>query len=51
MLMGDWNAYHSSCSLSGSLRLGGRVLAYLVEEQGAELYFGEGGTFKRRRNG
>ena len=49
MLMGDWNAHHHTWSLDGKSGPGGRVLAEWVLERGAEVHFGEGGTFERRR--
>ena len=49
MLLGDWNAHHHMWSLDGKSGPGGRVLAEWVLERGAEVHFGEGGTFERRR--
>ena len=49
VLLGDWNAHHQTWSLDGRLGPGGRVLAGWVQEHGAEIHFGEGGTFERRR--
>ena len=49
LLLGDWNAHHHTWSLDGRSGPGGRVLAEWVQERGAEVHFGEGGTFERRR--
>ena len=49
MLLGDWNAHHHMWSVDGRSAPEGRVLAEWVLEQGAEVHFGEGGTFVRRR--
>ena len=49
VLLGDWNAHHHTWSLDGKSGPGGRVLAEWVLERGAEVHFGEGGTFERRR--
>ena len=49
MLLGDWNAHHHTWSLDGRSGPGGRVLAEWVLERVAEIHFGEGGTFERRR--
>ena len=49
MLLGDWNAHHHTWSLDGKSGPGGRVLAEWVLERGAEVHFGVGGTFERRR--
>ena len=49
VLLGNWNAHHHTWSLDGRSGPGGRVLAEWVLEWGAEVYFGEGGTFERRR--
>ena len=51
MLVGDWNAHHSLWSVDGSSSSRGRVLAEWVQEKGAELRFGQGYTFTRRRGG
>ena len=48
VLLGDWNAHHHTWSLDGKSGPGGRVLAEWVLERGAEVHFGEGGTFERR---
>ena len=49
VLLGDWNAHHHTWSLDRRSGPGGRVLAEWVLERGAEVHFGEGGTFERRR--
>ena len=49
VLLGDWNAHHHTWSLDGRSGPGGRVLAECVLERGAEIHFGEGGTFERRQ--
>ena len=49
VLLGDWNAHHHTWSLDGKSGPGGRVLAEWVLERGAEVHFGVGGTFERRR--
>ena len=49
VLLGDWNAHHHTWSLDGKSGPGGRVLAEWVLERVAEVHFGEGGTFERRR--
>ena len=49
VLLGDWNALHHTWSLDGKCGPGGRGLAEWVLERGAEVHFGEGGTFERRR--
>ena len=49
VLVGDWNAHHHTWSLDGRSGPGGRVLAEWVMERGAEIHFGEGETFERRR--
>ena len=49
VLLGDWNAHHHTWSLDVRSGPGGRVLAEWVQERGAEIHFGEGGTFERRR--
>lgn len=51
MLLGDWNAHHHTWSVDGRSGPGGRGLAGWVEEQGAEIQFGDWGTFERRRRG
>ena len=49
VLLGDWNAHHHTWSVDGKSGPGGRVLAEWVLERGAEVHFGVGGTFERRR--
>ena len=49
VLLGDWNAHRHTWSLDGKSGPGGRVLPGWVLERGAEVHFGEGGTFERRR--
>ena len=49
VLLGDWNAHHHTWSLDGKSGPGGIVVAEWVLEQGAEVHFGEGGTFEWRR--
>ena len=49
VILGDWNAHHHTWSLDGRSRPGGRVLAEWVLERAAEIHFGEGGIFQRRR--
>ena len=49
VLLGDWNAHYHTWSLDGKSGPGGRVLAEWVLERGAEIHFGEEGTFERRR--
>ena len=49
VLLGDWNAHHHTWSLDGRSGPGGRVLAEWDMERGAEVHFGDGGTFERRR--
>ena len=49
--MGDWNAHHSLWSVDGSSSSRGRVLAEWIEEKGADVRFGQGYTFSRRRAG
>ena len=49
VLLGDWNGHHHTWSLDGRSGPGGRVLAEWVQERGAKVHFGEGGTFERRR--
>ena len=49
VLLGDWNAHHHKWSLDAKSGPGGRVLAEWVLERGAEVHFGKGGTFERRR--
>ena len=49
VLLGDWNAHHHTWSLDGKSGPGGRVLAEWVLVRGAEVHFGEGGTFEQRR--
>ena len=51
VLLGDWNAHHHTWSLDGRSGLGGRVLLEWVQEHGAEVHFGGGGTVERRRGG
>ena len=50
-LLGDYNAHHHKWSLDGRSGPGGKVLAEWVQDRGAEVHFGEGGTFERRRRG
>ena len=49
LLLGDWNACHHTWSLDGMSGPEGRVLAGWVLERGAEVHFGEEGTFEWRR--
>ena len=49
VLLGDWNSHYHTWSLDGKSGPGGRVLAEWVLERGAEVHFGVGGTFQRRR--
>ena len=51
VLLGIWNAHHHTWSLDGRSGPSGRVLAEWVQERGAEIHFGEGGMFERRRRG
>ena len=51
ILVGDWNAHHTSWSLDGKSDPVGRVLEEWRQERGARLLRGRGHTFERRRGG
>lgn len=51
VLLGDWNTHHHTWSLYEKSGPGGGVLAEWVQERGAEVHFGKGGTFECRRVG
>ena len=51
VLVGNWNAHHSTWSLDGRSGPSCWALAEWVQGHGAEVHFGEGGTFERRHGG
>ena len=51
VVMGDWNAYHESCSLDRGTSTNGRVLQEAMEDVGSKWIGARGPTWKRRVDG